>query len=227
LEQEFGGVISAKLIKEIAEELSGVSLEWSGKPEYDDYDDTLLSATESNRDTLQTFTESLATVLALLALETPSALAPAQHRLLFADIIAALETFLCDTVMNAVLRDEDLLERFVEANPDFAKQQVPFNLVLKEAANVRERVKVYLLDVVWHNLSKVSAIYGDTMQIKFGKSLKPIAAAIRTRHDIVHRNGKTKDGNPIELSADDVRTLAADASVLAKLIATNIPQLPF
>jgi enamine deaminase RidA (YjgF/YER057c/UK114 family) len=224
LEQEFGGVVAEKFIQELAEELESVSYEWSGKPEYDDYDEHLYEVVKANVAPATTFKNAVATVTALLGITMPGDLAAAQHRLLLANIITALETYFFDTFTNAVMSDDARLRVFLETNPDFQKQTVRFSDVLSQAASVKERAKAYLLDVVWHNLAKVQAMYTSTFGVKFGASLAPIARSIETRHDIVHRNGISKTGSPVHVGESDVRSLADAAMTLVVDIEKGMSQ---
>ena len=67
--------------------------------------------------------------------------------------------------------------------------------------------KEAMLDILYHNLSKVSHMYKSTFKIAF-PDFSQISSDIVTRHDLVHRNGKTKkEGQMIvvdELSVDKV-----------------------
>ncbi len=122
------------------------------------------------------------------------------------------------------MSDEARLRIFLETNPDFQKQTIRFSDVFSEAASAKEKAKAYLMDVVWHNLAKVQAMYRSTFGVKFGGSLAPIARSIETRHDIVHRNGVSKDGSPVHVDDSDVRFLAQAASTLVAEIEKDMSQ---
>lgn len=55
-------------------------------------------------------------------------------------------------------------------------------------------------------------MYEATLDVIFPSKLGPIFQAINIRHDLVHRNGRDKNGVQIELSKEDVETLIANAS---------------
>ena len=61
--------------------------------------------------------------------------------------------------------------------------------------------------ISWHNLERVKPMYKNTLVIEFPTELKKLCNAIRVRHDIVHRNGKTKDGKEYEILQSDVKEL--------------------
>ena len=58
-----------------------------------------------------------------------------------------------------------------------------------------------MLDVIYHNLPKVKGMYKDTLGVDLG-DIGIAYKAVLTRHDLVHRNGKTKDG--VEVVIDSV-----------------------
>ena len=60
----------------------------------------------------------------------------------------------------------------------------------------------------FHNLDKTTGIYESVLDTHFPSDLLPeLKQAVENRHDIVHRNGKTVQGNSIDVSMDDVENL--------------------
>ena len=113
-----------------------------------------------------------------------------------------------DTFINAVDRDRTLLRKFVETNPDFKHRSLKLSDLFNAADQIDDEVKKYLLDVIWHNLVKVRAMYINVLDINFGKEFPvDVARAISTRHDIVHRNGRTKTGSEVSVTREDIETL--------------------
>jgi hypothetical protein len=142
----------------------------------------------------------------------------AMHPLLYANTITAIETYLSDTFINTVLKDKALLRKFIETTPEFKKLTVSYSDLLSEAEKVPEEAKRYLLDTIWHNLAKVENMYRDTLKIDFRDSMKNIARAVSLRHDIVHRNGRKKDGSMVRVGPVEVEQLIGDATLLIESI---------
>lgn len=226
LETEFAGTVPEAVIEALADELSGECWEWARVPSEEDYDTTLYDAVVANRSAIDTFKEAILTVGVLLGTPVEVGAVSAFRRLLFANVITVLETFLADTFINAVLNDESRLERFVATNPDFEKKTVKYSEILRAAGLFRQQVKAYLLDVVWHNLAKVQAMYRDTFDLDMAPVVANVARAVPKRHDIVHRNGRTKEGEDINISEEEVRGLTASATELAKFVSEKMPK-PF
>jgi hypothetical protein len=106
-------------------------------------------------------------------------------------------------------------------------RSLKYSEVFHAANTVREEVKAYLLEVVWHNMGKVTnKMYQAGFGVDFGAALGNVAKAIAIRHDIVHRNGVTKDGKPVEPGPDDLQALIVDVTALAYIIERQMPPSP-
>ncbi|WP_138708163.1 hypothetical protein [Desulfocurvibacter africanus] len=67
----------------------------------------------------------------------------------------------------------------------------------------------------WHNLGKAKDIYTTTFKIEF-PSIQELSKRILTRHDIIHRNGKNKEGEKIYILKTDVINLVLESEKLVK-----------
>ena len=56
-----------------------------------------------------------------------------------------------------------------------------------------------MVAVIYHDLPKVKNMYQDSLKIAFPE-ISELMLIIKTRHDMVHRNGKDKDGKIIEIT---------------------------
>ena len=101
----------------------------------------------------------------------------------------------------------------MEKTPSFESEKIPLSSVYKAMDEIEQKAKSYLADVVWHNFAKVKPMYKDVLGVTFDMDLGDLFRAVLKRHDIVHRNGKTKDGDEITVSIQDVNDLLAKAEV--------------
>lgn len=214
LEAQFGGRVPGELIEKLAENLSDQYHEWAGIPSETDYDHTFFEAVTANKDALATFDAALEKVRLILDEAQTSTHAATLCSLLYANVITSLETYLSDTFINTVLADDELLRRFIETTPEFKDRTFRLSEVFRKVDEARTDAKKYLLDVVWHNLAKVLAMYRDTLGINFGDALKIVGKAIPYRHDIVHRNGRRKDGSAVVIGRNEVMALLSAANNL-------------
>jgi hypothetical protein len=130
-------------------------------------------------------------------------------RLLYVNAITAMETYLSDAFMSSVVPDSELMRRFVETTPEFKTERISLSEVYKAAEEIEQRAKSYLVDVVWHNLGRVKPMYKAVLGVEFNNEMGDLVKAVLKRHDIVHRNGKTKSGEDIALTKNDVIELVS------------------
>lgn len=195
------------VIQELVDELEQNCLVWTSAPRDNDYDDYYSSVLLSNTEFHKTLVENLEKVNALLDLEVDEQLRQHHLRLLHINVITALESFLSDGFITTVMSDPALIRKFVETNPDFTKQKFPLSELFQKTDVIEDEVKRYLRSLLWHNLEKIKPMYKKTLDIEFPENLGDLHRAILTRHDLVHRNGKTKDDKEIPLNRSHVSDL--------------------
>lgn len=218
LETEFSGVVPEEVIEELAEELTQECWQWAPTPSREDYDDYLVDDIAQITEYYGNFSSGILDIEKLLETDVDGIVANCFYRLLFVNVITALETYLSDAFINTVVPNSELMRRFVEKTPEFQSEKVSLSDVFKAVEQIEQRAKSYLIDVVWHNLERVKPMYRDTLDIDFPKDIGPIFRAIIKRHDIVHRNGKTKSGTEIIVSKQDVSDLIAAVEAFAQQI---------
>jgi hypothetical protein len=161
-----------------------------------------LEAILSNTDFHGTFLDEIASLRVLNKLRVPDPKAKKTlSRNLYVGVIACLETYLSDAFINTVLSNEKYLRAFFTSFKDFREQKLPLNELFDLASKKEEIAKKTMLEVIYHNLPKVSKMYEATLNIEFPQ-FSEIQKAVSIRHDLVHRNGKNKDG--IESSINSI-----------------------
>lgn len=207
LREEFEGYVSEQALESLIEELNDLAYEWA--PKGGDVDESYYaSAVQSNHNFYQTFTDSIDDIRTLMKVETDSEAQQHLWNVLYVSVITALETFLSDAFITTVLADDKAMRRFIESTPEFKKQHIAYADILKYVDQLHDETKKYLLErVIWHQLHKVKPMYQETLHIAFPENLDKVFRAINTRHDLVHRGGKTKQGKLITLTKRDLGEL--------------------
>lgn len=224
LESEFGGIVPEEVILELVKDLERECYEWAPTPSASDYDDFLVEDIARITSYYHSFSGAVLDIEALLRTEVPGPVAACFHRLLFVNVITALETYLSDAFISTVMNQPKFMRKFVETTPEFRNEKISLADAFKAAEQAERKARAYLADVVWHHLERVRPMYLETLGVKFPENIGPIFRAIHTRHDIVHRNGKTKDGEEILITADSVQQLIAEVEALAQHIDEHLPR---
>lgn len=129
------------------------------------------------------------------------------YRLLYANIISKLEAFLCDTIVNYVLSSEAHKRWFVQKYAPLADQKFQMSAIYAKYESLDKIIKSALTSIVYHDIKLVRKLYKKVADIELPNT-KAIEDAIAIRHDIVHRNGKDKEGNLHTVTKTDVEILS-------------------
>ena len=117
------------------------------------------------------------------------------------------------------------MRRFIETTPEFQTEKIPTSEVFKAIDEIKNKAKGYLIDLVWHHLERVKPMYRATLEVDFPSDADDIFRAILIRHDIVHRNGKTKDGVEISITKGDIQSLVPAARAFMQQIDRQLTQV--
>lgn len=161
-------------------------------------------AITGNKDFLNKFQEEITNLENLnnLAVDDP-ALGVVLKRQIFSGVIGTLETFLSDTFINRTMDDDEYFKNFIESYPEFKQRKFELRHLFVEQGRIKATAKKIMLDVIYHDLPKISKMYASTFKIEF-PNIGPLMKDILTRHDLVHRNGKTKDGEEVVINEQSI-----------------------
>ena len=139
--------------------------------------------------------------------ELPQEIKENLYKLLYANIISKLEAFLCDTIVNYVLSCEMHKRRFVQNYAPLATQKFQMSAIYAKYESLDTIIRGALTSIVYHNIVLVRKLYKKVADIELPNT-KLVEEAITIRHDIVHRNGKDKEGNLHTVTRIDVEMLS-------------------
>ncbi len=131
-------------------------------------------------------------------------------RVLYANAISCMEGYLYSRLLSWVLSSDKNKRFFVEHFYDSQQQKIALSECYKVIDGIDSRIKNLLKDVIWHNLDRVSKIY-KSVGVDIGE-IEDLLKCVDIRHDIVHRNGKDKEGNLHKITRDNVDELIIQVS---------------
>ena len=155
-----------------------------------------------------------------IQLESPELLIVLKRQL-YITAIGALETFLSETFINVTNENSDYFRNFVETYPNFKERKFQLNEIYGEYDKLQDTAKKEMLEVIYHNLAKVRNMYVSTFKIEF-PDISELSKAVNTRHDLVHRNGKTKDGADVTVNKEIVTELLNQISNFVEHISKSL-----
>lgn len=221
LQGRFAHVVDEDVIEELAEDLNrDGGYQWAPVRRDDDrdYEDMFGLDVDRPDDPLSRLKERLADATSVLSLE---GVAPPMEqqlsRMAFGAAISALEAYLWETVAYWTKGNREVLKGIVENMPELRDQPIKLGEVFDAHEGIEARVMLYLQNLVWHRFDKAAMLMRFGLGIK-PPSFKPFQEALAKRHDIVHRSGHDKDGNPVFVTAQDARDLAAAVEEFASKV---------
>jgi hypothetical protein len=209
LHEEFSGIVPDDVIEELAEELTNECAEWSGDSSVvpDDFTEWDYEPSEELPKHLQTFNNSISNVTALLGVEVPPAQQNHFRGMLYVSVIMAMEAYLLDNFLSRLNSDKAAFRKYIETTDHFRKQKIPLSTLFKESEGIDKRGRAHLTKLLWHRLSEVGKLYRNTLGVHFPEDMTDLLAAVQIRHDFVHRNGRTPEGQEIVLASNQITVL--------------------
>ena len=160
-------------------------------------------------------TNDISALLELTGSEQAQKLA---ERMAFSAAIAALESFLYETMLFWVEANEATVRNVVTGLPEFKDTKIRLGDIFSKLDSLKTDIKGHLQNIVWHNWKKVVPLLRNGLQIQT-PSFAPFDNALLKRHDIVHRSGRTKDGEEVVVTKTEITQLCEQ--ILAFAVAIN------
>ena len=224
LQDRFSGVVPLEVILGLAAELDKESTEWAPTERPDDYESFYIDALQDASGFSHRFADAILDIETVLKSEIAAPVEGFLFRQMYVAVITALEAYLSEAFVGIVIANKVLLQKFVESTPEFQNAKINLADIYSILAELEKRSADYMADVVWHNLPKVKAMYADTLGVQFGE-IGDLMKAVGKRHDIVHRNGKTKTGHEWQIAREDVEALIAACERLVSYVDGQLPVL--
>jgi len=142
-------------------------------------------------------------------------------RQIYIGVMGTMETFLSETFVKLALANPANLEKFIKSHPEFSNRKFELKDIFEAYKNIEQTAKGVMLDTIYHNLPVVREMYRSTFEIAF-PSIKEAIQCVKVRHDLVHRNGKTKDGAAHVLDSDTINNTMSTVKELVTALVEEI-----
>lgn len=142
-------------------------------------------------------------------------------RQLYISAIGTLEAFLSETFINLTDENSDYFRNFIETFPDFSKQKFNLNEIIIRYEKLKNTARKEMLEVIYHNLDKVQNMYNTTFKIEF-PNIEKLSKSVATRHDLVHRNGKTKKGTEVLIDSKTIDELLEEITEFVEQLSKTL-----
>ncbi|WP_065204310.1 HEPN domain-containing protein [Shewanella woodyi] len=146
------------------------------------------------------------------------------YRMTYAHSVSLLEAFIGETVKSLVNEnDRFFVNSFKIAELKNAKYTLEF--LATTESNPKALAIKELSKILYHSMPKVKVIFETILGNKINLNISEVDKITKIRHDIVHRNGKNKEGEPVYLDQNDIVSMFEEiksfANDLQKIINKN------
>lgn len=142
-------------------------------------------------------------------------------RQLYSSSITCLEDYLSSTLINQVINSDKVFREFISSYQGIKNRKFNLNEIFEKYDQLKDIAKKELVELIYHDLPKIKGIYEDSLEIQFPE-ITEIMKIINTRHDMVHRNGKNKEGQEIEISDETVNDVITKVEIFVNEIDKRI-----
>lgn len=168
------------------------------------------------------FLQSISNIRQLIEIEiSDKNLKNPYFRMLFANVITIMESYLSDTFIGKVTSKKELMERLLNTklyNQEKKKLPDAYKWISKMKVNITED----LFKIQFHNLWKVKELYKEVLEIELPEVTEKLINSVFIRHDIIHNNGKTKKKGEWIINQDQINQLIDDTEELVKSIENQL-----
>ncbi len=151
----------------------------------------------------QRFVEELNGLKRLANSSTPIFEVDMLGRMTYAHSITLLEAYLSDTAKFLIRENDKFLKNALSID-ELKNAKYPLDYLVKNKISAVDLATKELSDISFHNVPKVRKIFEAILGMKIDIDISKLSRVVSIRHDIVHRNGKTKDGELVRLVQSEV-----------------------
>jgi len=177
----------------------------------------------ANKNFLEKYSEEMLNLDLLAALHIPEDenLQAVLLRQIFIGIIGTLEAFLSDVFINLTIDNDEYFRNFIESHPSFKSTKIELSEIFNQSEKLKETAKKVMIDTIYHKLESVYRMYSETFKIEF-PNISEMSKYIAMRHDLVHRNGRTKEGEIVTINREVINNLSNEVEVLVYELAGKL-----
>jgi predicted RNA-binding Zn-ribbon protein involved in translation (DUF1610 family) len=124
------------------------------------------------------------------------------NRMIFSNAIASLEYYLSDKVLRDVIDSDKLILKLIDRDKHLSQEKLTILEVATNSSAAKDKVSSHLKKILYHNLERVKVLYGIVYGIDLSVDRDDwnfLLKAVIYRHDCVHRNGRDKDANLLDV----------------------------
>jgi len=146
-------------------------------------------------------------------------------RMTYAYAVTLLEAFLGDTAKSLISSNNRFFKNSRKID-ELKNAKYSLDFLATNEMDAKGLAIKELSNILYHNMPKVKRIFEIILNARIEIDISNLERIMKIRHDIVHRNGKTKEGEPIILDQTQILEMISHieqfSNELQKLINKNV-----
>ena len=156
------------------------------------------------------FNDTVDTLKSILQSKIDPLVTETIYKMVHVHIVTAMETYLGDALKSAIISDKYYIENAAINLFDLSKRKFTLSEILEKNDGVSEIVLSHVSKYLYHDVPKVLNIYKAILGVRIEYNIESICIDTKTRHDIVHRNGKTADGKYTSINHESLQNTVSN-----------------
>lgn len=146
------------------------------------------------------------------------------NRLSYISVVASLETFVCDTILTKITRDEmDFRNYFRYIIPNGRDKRIMQKYLDQNQIGKWEQMIIgYVINSSYSNIKKIKKVYEDIFNVVIEDIENKMEVHFNNRHIMAHKNGRLKDGSFMNIGNLELKELISDSKDFIQLIMQSI-----
>lgn len=146
-------------------------------------------------------------------------------KMVYAHAVTILEVYLEDIAKALIMSNEQYLENTIKNVRPFCDTKFKLGDISLDNDGIKKFVLGKLSDNLFHDIPKVLKLLSGVVEKQLDVSISDICSVTSTRHDIVHRNGKNKDGKSIEIGLSSTLSALNTIEIFANKIRHKLAEI--
>ncbi|NMH64592.1 hypothetical protein [Shewanella salipaludis] len=144
------------------------------------------------------------------------------YKMAYAHAVTLMESFLADSIRSLIISDDKYFQNAITKVEDLKDIKYTLKDIAKQPDGARGFAIKELSGVMYHNIPKVREILKSILGQSISIDISDVCKITTLRHDIVHRDGKTTDGNLIKVDKDIALEAIDAVEVFVEKVASEI-----
>lgn len=142
------------------------------------------------------------------------------NRLLYISVVASLETFVCDTILTKITREEPSFSNyFREIIPNGREKRAMQEYLNQNQIGKWEQMVInYVIGSSYSNIKKIKNSYNEILNVSIEDVDNKIKKHFDNRNIMAHKNGRLKDGSFMEIGDCNLEELIGDSNEFVQQI---------